>query len=213
MRPSSNPNIDLGGSTASLPEVPGGATLDLYPIEPRSHRADDSLEDHTDQSEYPSASFDHDGVKLGAAEREACEYWDGFDRPTGKDLVLRARLDAIDSSAWLPDLDNESPSIFRYEEVPLGEGERRAYEEWQENAEPMWEDLVVNARTAELGHSFGNIEEYESGNKVEDIRVEPLKRKRRNSTDQDKSSALSFRYDGMTLAEPEQAPRSRIRHL
>ncbi|QTG17179.1 virA/G regulated protein (plasmid) [Agrobacterium tumefaciens] len=205
MRPSGNPKVDLSGSTTSLPEVPAGANPVLCPIEPRSRRADDSFECQTDHSEYPSASFDYDGMKLGAAEREAYENWRLSDRPTWKDLVLRARLDAIDSSAWLFDLGEESPLIFRYEGLPLGEGERRAYKEWQEDAQPTWEDLVVNARMAELAHSRGIVDEHESIDKVEDFRSEPLKRKRRNSTDQDKNSPASFRYGGMRLGEPERA--------
>lgn len=64
MRPSGNPNVDLSGSTASLAEVPAGATPVLNLIEPRNRPADDSLEGQTDRGEHPSASFDYDGMKL-----------------------------------------------------------------------------------------------------------------------------------------------------
>ncbi|NTF91477.1 virA/G regulated protein [Agrobacterium rhizogenes] len=205
MKLSGNPNVDLSGSATSLPEVPAGATPVLYPIEPRSRRADDSFEDQIAHGEYPSASFDHDGVKLGAAEREAFEKWGGSGRPTWKDLVVRARLDAIDSSAWFPDLDEDSPSIFRYEGIPLGEGERLAYNRWQEDAQPTWEELIVNARMAELGQPGWIVDEYVSHEEVEDFRSDSLKRKRSNSTDRDENFPQSFRHDGMRLGEPERA--------
>ncbi|MGV1832230.1 virA/G regulated protein [Agrobacterium vitis] len=203
MRPSGNPNVDLSGSTASLAEVPAGATPVLNLIEPRNRPADDSLEGQTDRGEHPSASFDYDGMKLGAAEREAYENWCPSNRPTWKDLVLRARLDAIDSSAWLPDLGEESPLIFRYEGIPLGEGERQAYKEWQEEAQPTWEDLVVNARMAVPDPCADVADEHNPLKEGEEFRSEASKRKRKKPIDQDENSPTSFYYDGMRLGEPE----------
>ncbi|NTF72639.1 virA/G regulated protein [Rhizobium rhizogenes] len=205
MKPSGNPKVDLSGSATSLPEVPAGATPVLYPIEPRSRRADDSFEDQIAHGEYTSASFDHDGVKLGAAEREAFEKWGGSGRPTWKDLVVKARLDAIDSSAWLSDFDEDSPSTFRYEGIPLGEAERQAYKKWQGDAQPTRDDLIVNARLAELGQSGWIVDEYVSHEDVEDFRSDSLKRKRSNSADRDENPPASFRHDGMRLGEPERA--------
>ncbi|MCZ7448300.1 virA/G regulated protein [Rhizobium rhizogenes] len=203
MKLSGNPNVNLNGSTASLPEVPAGATPVLYPIEPRSRRGDASFEDLSEHSEYLSPSFEYDDVRLGAAEHEAFKNWNGSDRPTWKDLILKARCDAIDDSAWLFDLGQAASTIFEYDGMPLGEGEKRAYEQWQEEAQPTWEELVVNARMAELGHPRWIADQHESLGG--DSRSGSLKRKRSYSIDENENSSASFYYDEMKLGEAERA--------
>lgn len=90
-------------------------------------------------------------MRLSSPEREVYDNWSKPEPPSWRDLIIDARLDAIDRSAWFH--ESGGASVFEYEGIPLGEGERLAYERWLEPAQPGWEDLVVNARVAELNQS------------------------------------------------------------
>ncbi|QCJ00990.1 virA/G regulated protein [Agrobacterium larrymoorei] len=201
MKPLENSKADIIGSTASLLEVPAGAAPVFSPTEPKCARS----EDQTERSAHSSTSFEYDNVRLGTAEREAYESWDGRAPPTWKDLVLKARLDATDDSTWLVDLGRVCPSIFEYDGMPLGEAERQAYKEWQENAQPTWEDLVVNARMAELGHPGRFADVYDCLGEGENVCSDSLKRKRSESIKGNMSDFASFNYDEMKLGQAERA--------
>lgn len=179
-----------------------GSTNAPYPTERSGNQADASFETQTDYSQSPSVSFTYDGIRLGAAEREAYENWSEPNRPTWKDLILSARVDTIDDSAWLQDLEGNSPSTFSYEGIPLGVGERRVYESWEEDAQPVWEDLVVGARMAELGHPNQETAEYDFVTGSRETSPTLSKRKRSKLIDYEDTSG-SFQFEGMKLGEEE----------
>ncbi|MGV2167789.1 virA/G regulated protein [Agrobacterium tumefaciens] len=196
--------VHIRGSADALPDVPGGSTTAPFLTEPSRDQVDASFEVQTDYSQSTSVSFTYDGVGLGPAERAAYENWCEPGRPTWKDLIIKARVDPIDDVTWLRDLEEDTPSTFRYEGMPLGIGERQAYENWQEDAQPTWEDLVVSARLTELGRPHGITGEYTSLAGSKNTSSISLKRKRSNLID-DENSSGSFSYDGMKLGEAERS--------
>ncbi|MVA22523.1 virA/G regulated protein [Agrobacterium vitis] len=203
MNPPGNSKIGLTASARSSPDVHSGVNPVLRPKEFRNRCAGSSSGSQTDRWEESSASFFYDGMRLGAAERSAYEAWNETGRPTWKDLVLSARLNDIDSSAWNFDGRQTTSSVFVYEGVPLGEGERRVYEEWPEPGQPGWQELVVNARIAELHPSASVSHERDPPERSTEFRSDAPKRKRKGSIDQDESVPASFYYDGMRLSSPE----------
>ncbi|MBO9101846.1 MULTISPECIES: virA/G regulated protein [unclassified Rhizobium] len=203
MNPPGNSKIGLTASARSSLDVHAGVTPVLRPTDSGNRCAGSSSDGQTDHGEESSASFFYDGMRLGVAERSAYETWDGADRPTWRDLVLSARLNDIDSSAWNFDGGQTTSSVFVYEGVTLGEGERRAYEEWTEPGQPGWQELVVNARTAELHPSAAVSHERDPPERSTELRSDAPKRKRKGSIDQDESVPSSFYYDGKRLSSPE----------
>ncbi|BCH68220.1 virA/G regulated protein (plasmid) [Agrobacterium vitis] len=140
---------------------------------------------------FPHA-FEFDGMRLGSPEREVYENWSKLQAPSWKDLIIDARLEAIDSSGWLNESNNSS--VFEYEGLPLGEGERLAYEKWLGPAQPGWEDLVVDARIAELDRVASMSCSHERGKETPSNECERVPRV---PIDDDEVSCASFVYDGV----------------
>ncbi|MGI8398237.1 virA/G regulated protein (plasmid) [Agrobacterium deltaense] len=201
MNPSGSSKIGYAGSAKSSPQVHAGVTPVLHPKEPWNGFAGSPSDGKTDYWENLSAPFFYDGMRLGAAERSAYETWNRGDRPSWKDLILSARLNAIDSSAWNFDVGESTSSTFVYEGVPLAEGERRAYEEWVEPGQPSWQELVVNARIEQL-HTAASIPN-ECDLVQQEFLSDAFKRRRTSSIDQKIGFREPFEFDGMRLGLPE----------
>ncbi|MDA5247535.1 virA/G regulated protein [Agrobacterium tumefaciens] len=201
MKPSGSSKTGYAGSARSSPQVRAGVTPVLHPKEPWNGFACSPIDGQMDHRQNLSAQFAYDGMRLGAAERSAYETWDRADRPSWKDLILSARLNAIDSFAWNVDVGESTSSTFVYEGVPLAEGERRAYEEWVEPGQPSWQQLVVNARIEELNTSAAIPNECSP--LQEEFRSEAPKRKRTSSIGQKNGFPEPFEFDGMRLGSPE----------
>ncbi|MBO9126483.1 MULTISPECIES: virA/G regulated protein [Rhizobium] len=201
MKPSGSSKIGFAEWAEYSLEVNAGVTPVLHPKEPLNRFASSPSDGQTDHRENSSAPFFYEGMRLGAAEQSAYETWDRADRPSWKDLILSARVNAIDSSAWKSDVGESTSSVFVYEGVPLGGGERRAYEEWVEPGQPSWQELVVNARIEELDTSTSIPNEY--SRLQEEFRSDAPKRKRTSSIDKKDGFPEPFEFDGMRLGSPE----------
>nr|AAL57027.1 VirD5 [Agrobacterium tumefaciens] len=205
MKPSGNSKIGFAGLARSSSHGHGGSTPVLRPNKPKSPFAASPSNRQTEPRGELSPPFLYDGMRLGAAEQSACETWDGGDRPTWKDLILSARVNRINGSAWSFNAGETTSSAFVYEGVPLGEEERRTYEQWAEPAQPSWEELVISARIEELNtlasipNACGRCQTDQA------LRADASKRKREDLINQKKTFLEPFEYDGMRLGSPERA--------